>query len=382
MPVQGIEFGGTYSAYNTSSNAYVAGDAANQTITLVIGKSDGTFTEVSPASPPVDQGNGSYGIVLTAAQTAAPTVSITITGRSTTANVVVIPTGPIPFQPALSFLPTPVPVPTPTPTPAGTCPFEIDLSLIGASSATIQGITGMPNGATPTGATIPGMMYGPNGGVFSYQFTDVTTPAPSQYLFFGTCVGGPGYFSGVLNVFTPVGYYTSMKAAEKKVGIYEIAISSNKDNTVATYPNGAPVPDLTQIQDALTQTDNDINALALTYNRVTPIPKTINLWGYLSDMAAWNVAILLGEARGLAQAAGTLGAQLADKKRELWGDGTVRCMGRFQKFFKNVQAIYDIPRAYPQTQAPLVVLSPVIAPYGSSGNVILPSSTIPTVPQS
>lgn len=90
-----------YSAYNTSTGAYVTGDVANHTLKL---NKDGTVASPTNAASEDDATNapGQYSVVLTAAEAQHNVVKLM--GKSATANVIIIPN-------TISFeqLPTAVP---------------------------------------------------------------------------------------------------------------------------------------------------------------------------------------------------------------------------------------------------------------------------------
>lgn len=79
----------SYMAYNTNTGAYVTGDLANHTIKVI---KDGT--ETSPTNAPYEADNnnmpGMYALTLTAAE--AQHNVVIIGGKSSSANVIIIPT--------------------------------------------------------------------------------------------------------------------------------------------------------------------------------------------------------------------------------------------------------------------------------------------------
>lgn len=89
MPSQGQSVSIGYSAYNTTTGAYVIGDVANHTLRL---NKNGTVA--APANSPTEDdatnAPGQYSLVATSGETAFPIVKLE--GKSSTANVIIIPT--------------------------------------------------------------------------------------------------------------------------------------------------------------------------------------------------------------------------------------------------------------------------------------------------
>ena len=88
MPVRAVSITINYTAWNTSTNSGATGDVANHTLKLI---KDGTAASPTNSASEVDATNcpGSYKLVLTSAEMTADTVRLA--GKSSTANVVIIP---------------------------------------------------------------------------------------------------------------------------------------------------------------------------------------------------------------------------------------------------------------------------------------------------
>jgi hypothetical protein len=74
----------TYTAFNTATQGYVDNDAANHTLKVVV---DGV--ESTPSGTPVSKSNGEYALTLLAAECSGR--KITVSGSSSTNNVIIIP---------------------------------------------------------------------------------------------------------------------------------------------------------------------------------------------------------------------------------------------------------------------------------------------------
>lgn len=88
MSSQGVSTTAVYMAYNTSTGGYQTGDVGNHTLRLI---KDGTEAAPTNAPSEVDSTNapGAYKLTMTAAETQFGTVWIG--GKSSTANVILIP---------------------------------------------------------------------------------------------------------------------------------------------------------------------------------------------------------------------------------------------------------------------------------------------------
>jgi hypothetical protein len=88
MPLKGLSITITYTAWNTSTNIGQTGDVANHTLRII---KDGTAAAPTNTPTEVDATNcpGEYKLTLTTTETTADTVKLA--GKSSTANVVIIP---------------------------------------------------------------------------------------------------------------------------------------------------------------------------------------------------------------------------------------------------------------------------------------------------
>lgn len=182
---------------------------------------------------------------------------------------------------------------------------------------------------------------------------------------------------------TPVtGIYASQTDMQSVFGVNNIAVWSNRDNSIPNNADGSPAADVTQIQQALNRTDAFINWLASVYKYKTPILSTIDQWARLNHLAAEDAGIELYLGRGINDEARGEAGKFQGRRQQLRGytTGGKKIMGEIEEFF--VEGIPDAARITQNvTRVPEVILSPVIAPWGSGSNPIpLRSTDVPTIP--
>lgn len=249
-------------------------------------------------------------------------------------------------------------------------------------SVTLTSLTVVSTG-TPVTLPSPPTFTPIGGGNWSIAFTEPTQGLVYNFAYSILFSTGQTSTNGgtVVGTAAAAGWYSDQAGIVERFGSYNVAIWSNLDNVNGNNSGVIPVINVAQVQQCINSSDAAINLLAATYNRQTPVPKSIQQWPSLYDLACYDAGIRVYESRGvMSDDSKAFDSKFAAKKCELWGDRMKKIKGAFQIFFTNWQAIQDAPRVATQTNVPQVVLNPVVAPYGTGQGVSMPAGLIPALP--